>query len=135
MLFASAGSLFISQKSLAQDKGKIEVLSAKQKGETVEFSILSTTPFYVGGNMHILHICNKEFKLSKLINKDEQHIMTFFIPASEFNSLTDGENIWLTYGEPVNRTKEKKKVLEVMSKDASRTCWEVGKFKKSVLTN
>lgn len=69
------------------------------KNSTVELSILSAHPFYVGGNFFVLHIGHQKFDLSRQIDADEKSELIFLIPKSEYLKIKNGENIFLTYGE------------------------------------
>jgi hypothetical protein len=118
-----------------QNKGKAEVTKAILNGDKVELTITNSTPFYFGGNIFILHIGKKEFSLYHQGKEDGKGILTFLIPATEFAALNDGSKMWLTYGNKVRSGADKETGLDALGDQKSRSCWKLGKFNKSILTN
>jgi len=115
-------------KSQAQSKAKIEISTIKQKGETVKVTVSSSKPFIFGSNKYILHIGDKICSHYEQTKKEGKGYLAFLVPSSEYKALTNGANIYLTYGhvdEDAN--------LEALSKQNAR-CWALGTFNKVPLT-
>ncbi|MBC8048505.1 MAG: hypothetical protein H7Y00_17025, partial [Fimbriimonadaceae bacterium] len=117
--------LLLSPQLFAQNP-TVEIAEVIQKGETIEFSLSSTTQFYVGGNIYILHIGKTEFKLSKQSDEEDKSTLTFFIPLNDFNNLKNKDAIWLTYGNIVKNNSGTKEEIENICKECPRTCWCLG---------
>ena len=120
--------IFIQTNARAQSAS---ITSIKQNGERTELTVSSDKKFYVGGNTHVLHIGNKEFSLNKQINSDGKGTIIFYIPAAEFAALTEGEDVWMTYGTKFRKNSEKKDPA-VFCKKNPKVCWYLGKFTKSL---
>lgn len=129
-----AFSLFVllplSGKIFAQEKARTKIAHVKQKDETILFTLSSSRPFIFGNNRYILHIGNNDFFRNKQSKNNGKGIMTFMIPATDFNALQEGTAIYLTYGQPTTDNSE----LEELSKNSDTPCWSLGKFSKTLLT-
>jgi hypothetical protein len=115
---------------LAQEKPKTKITTVKHKGENMLFTLTSSKPFIFGSNKYYLHVGDKSFTRNEQSKSNGRGRMTFIIPTNEFNTLKDGEAIYLTYGRPSNDDMS----LEEMSKDNNTRCWSLGKFSRSLLT-
>jgi len=124
-----------SEFVFAQEKIKTEISSVEQKEQTVEFTITSSRPFYSGNNIHILHIGKKDFSLSKQYKKDKTGVITFFIPLDDFNGLTEGDDVWMSYGNKLRSDADERKDIKRFCKKNEKTCWSLGKFSKQVQTH
>ena len=118
-----------SMKVVAQERIKTKIAHVKQKKETVLFTLHSSKPFIFANNRYILHIGNNDFYRNTQFIKDGKGIMTFMIPVADFNSLQEGTDIYLTYGQPTTDNSE----LEELSKADYARCWSLGKFSKTLL--
>lgn len=118
-----------NHQKIANHKSQIHSVVKNEK--TVEFTISSTKPFYVGGNIHVLHIGDKEFRLSKQ-TKGKLNTITFFIPESDFNALTEGANVYMVYGQPFKKQPTDQEI-ELYSTQFPNSFWSFGKFTKSLL--
>jgi hypothetical protein len=128
-LFITCISIFCySGITVAQENVKIEITKVQLNNKTVEFTVTSTKPFYVGGNIHILHIGKNDFKHSK----QGKYTLTFLIPLADFNSLTEGTDVWLSYGKISVNNEVDKSTIENMCKQNSNVCWSLGKFSKQL---
>ena len=114
----------------AQHKAKTEITGAVQKEKTVEYTITSSKPFYVGGNVYVLHIGDQFFGHSRQYTNKGSGILTFLIPADEFKTLEDGKGVYLTYGHLYSDAEEN---MAELSNHEYTTCWSLGKFSKAVL--
>lgn len=124
---------FSLQSCIAQEKAKLSIGGISQKAETVEFTITADKPFQYGNNIHVLHIGKKGLSLSKERKEDGKGIITFFIPAADFNALADGTKMWLTYGQKVkNGPADKEEKLDELSGQNPK-CWKLGKLNKGIL--
>ncbi len=121
----------VSQQHQKLTKHKSQIHSVVQKNQTVEFTISSTKSFYVGGNIHILHIGDKQFRLSKQ-TKGKVNTITFLIPEGDFNNLVEGNNIYMTYGQLFNSPPNEEEAKK-LSATCPNTFWTLGKFTKSLL--
>ena len=130
LFFSIAILFFIPGSAMAQVKIKTEIASVKQQGNTVDFTITAAKPFIFGGNRYILYIGDKAFYLNKQSAREGKGTITFFIPASDFKTLTEGAGIYLTYGQFPRHGSEQGR--EELSKQSNR-CWPLGKFSRSML--
>ena len=118
--------------SLPLANQKVELGTVKLKDQTVELTLTSDQKFYVGGNIHILHIGKSKFKLSKLDSETGKKI-TFLIPQSEFNALVDGSEFWMSYGEKIKPRPVENIDTKKLCEASPNTCWYIGTFNKSIL--
>lgn len=118
--------------TFAQQKQDIYIELVKQNNNTVEFTLVANTPFYVGGNVYVLHIGDKNFHLSQQDNDDKNRgYLKFFIPLNEFAELKDGSTVYLTYGY-LDVTAEQD--VQTLYNNDPAHCWVAGKFNKTQLT-
>lgn len=106
-----------------------------QNGQRIELTVSASKPFYVGGNIHILHIGKKDFSLSKQNNSDGKGIIIFYIPVEEFNTLTEGDYIWMSYGNKFKKIPDPTSDPAKFCKKNSKKCWALGKFSKQLTGN
>lgn len=130
LLFIACISFIFSKSALAQQDASITKII--QNGQRMELTVSSSIPFYVGGNIHILHIGKKDFALSKQSNKDGKGVITFYIPVEEFNALTEGEYIWMSYGNKFDKAPDPLLDPAKFCKENPKTCWALGKFSKQL---
>ncbi len=130
LLFLASFTFIFSTSATAQSD--VKITSINQTAQRVELTISASKPFYVGGNVHILHIGKKDFALSKQANKEGKGAITFYIPLEEFNSLTEGEYIWMSYGNKFRKTPEPTSDPAKFCKKNPKTCWALGKFSKQL---
>lgn len=134
IFFITCLSIFcFSGNIAAQGAAKTEITSVRQNAETVEFTIESTKPFYVGGNVHILHIGNKDFTRSKQTKKDGKGTLTFLIPLAEWNALTDGADMWMTYGNLFKISPDQNTDIKSLCAKSPSKCWYLNKFSAGLL--
>ena len=106
-----------------------------QNGQRFELTITGEKPFYVGGNIHILHIGKQSFSLSKQLNMNGKGAIVFYISTDEFNSLNEGDYIWMSYGKKFKKTPASTEDPEKFCRKNSKTCWALGKFSKKLSEN
>lgn len=106
-----------------------------KNGERMELTISDSKPFYVGGNTHILHIGKKDFSLNKQINKDGKGTIIFYIPVEEFNALSEGDYIWMSYGNKFKKMPDPTVDPASFCKKNPKKCWALGKFSKQLTGN
>ncbi|MCX6294766.1 MAG: hypothetical protein NTX97_01660 [Bacteroidetes bacterium] len=124
-------SLIYSENFFAQSNAAISKII--QKGQRVELTITASKPFYVGGNMHILHIGNKDFTHYKQTKKNGKGILTFLIPIEDFNSLVQGDVVWMSYGNLLKENPGENINIEEMCKTNPQKLWYFGKFSAKLL--
>ena len=129
VFFTLAIIMFFTGFVSAQQKAKTDITSVKQTGEMVRFTMTSSRPFIFADNRYILYVGGKEFTRSEQTEQDEKGILTFLIPAGEFNALKDGESMYLSYGEANAEEQD----METYTKQSLK-CWSLGKFSSSLLT-
>lgn len=124
-----AGTLFNSGKAVAQSKPETKIVSVKQN-ETVDFNLVSSRCFIAGGNVYILNIGDKEFGLSKdqSCRKGKGYI-TFIVPKADFNSLKEGESMYVTYGKVFRKGQDRAEIAQQHPR-----VWDLGKFSKQLMT-
>ncbi len=115
--------------SIAQEKQKARVSQIQQKGNTVTMTVTSDGEFYIGGNVHVLHIGSKHYDLYDQDNVNGKGILKFYVPAGEFLALKNGTKMFLTYGEAGT---DNELELEAFSKDKEMRCWALGKLNKKM---
>jgi len=111
----------------AQDKQKAKISLLKQEGKTVTLTVTSNNEFYMGGNMHILHIGDMDFKLYDQDNIDGKGYLKFFIPVNDYKALKDGTKVYLSYGE---LSLEPGQNIEELCSQKFCPCWSLGKLNK-----
>ncbi len=115
---------------MAQNKATLEIGTVKQKDKMVAFTINSSHRFVVGGNTYVLHIGPAEFAHYKQSFKSGVGSLVFQVPVAAYNSLKDGNSMYLTYG----HKDESEKEMEAQSKEAQGSVWSLGKFSTKLLT-
>ncbi len=125
--------LYFSENTFAQEKAKTEITSVIQNAQTVELTIESTTPFYFGGNVHILHIGNNDFKMYKQTKNNGKGQLTYLIPISDWNTLTNGADVWVTYGNLFKTSPDQNIDIKTLCEKAPQKCWYLGKFNADLL--
>lgn len=131
-LFIAVISFIFSDIAFAQSASITKII---QNGQRMELTVSDSKPFYVGGNVHILHIGKKDFSLNKQINKDGKGAITFYIPVEEFNALTEGDYIWMSYGNKFKKKPDPTTDPAKFCKKNPKTCWALGKFSKQLTGN
>ena len=109
-------------------KPRITISTVSLKNDIVQFTLVSSKHFIVGGNIYVLTIGNKEFPHSTQDIMGDNGIITFLIPKADFDALPDGSNIYLTYGHS-GKTARHTDPLN----DHTATFWSVGIFSKALL--
>jgi len=130
IFFSLAALLFVATgQTQAQEKAITEITTVKQKGETILVTLTSSKPFIFANNRYALYIGEREFTKYDQKKENDKGILTFVIPADEYNIFRDGDNIYLSYG-TINVAETD---MEAYAKQ-SRRCWSLGKFSSSMLT-
>jgi hypothetical protein len=114
----------------AQQKGKTSITSVVKNNNEIAITISAAKPFYVGGNIHILHIGNKVFKRNEQGKINNKGIITFYIPLEDFKAITEGSVIWMSYG---SIEIDEDQNIESLCQQLPRTTWYLGKFSKKLL--
>ena len=109
------------------------ISSIKQNGKQYEITITSNKTFYVGGNTHVLHIGKKDFSLNKQINENGHGTIIFYVTEDEFNSLADGETIWMSYGNKIKQSITENIDPNTFFNKDTKNDWLLGKLNKSQL--
>ncbi len=102
-----------------------------KNGERVELTVSNSKEFYVGGDIYILHVGKKDFSLNKQNNRDGKGAITFYIPVAEFNALTEGDYVWMSYGNKFKKAPDPTIDPTTFCKK-NKKCWALGKFSKSL---
>jgi hypothetical protein len=127
-------ALFLFAPAIGQEiqKPVINIVSAKQSGQTVAFTVHSNKEFYVGGNVYILHIGNRQFAHSEQsVSEDGKGVLSFLIPATDYAQLADGAKAYVTYGQLLEE--EDSNAYATLSTQTNVRCWYVGDFSKKLL--
>lgn len=119
-------SLFAG-KALAQSDAIISKIV--KNGNRMELTVVSSKPFRIGGNTHILYIAGKEFSLNKQNNVEGKGYITFYIPVEDYNKLNDGDFAWMSYGNKFTTAPDSKADPAVFLKGIANT-WVLGTLKK-----
>lgn len=82
----------------AQVNSKATIGNIFKVGENVEFAINAPEPFYVGGNVFVLHIGQLYTDRYRQTDADAKGTLTFIIPESQYSQLKEGLSIYLSYG-------------------------------------
>lgn len=128
LLFIVCLSFVFSDIAFGQSAAITKII---QNGERFELTVSDSKNFYVGGNIYILHVGKKDFSLSKQNNRDGKGAITFYIPVAEFNSLTEGDYIWMSYGNKFKKAPDPTVDPAKFCKK-NKKCWALGKFSKSL---
>lgn len=126
--------LTIPRISFAYEKAKTKVATVKQKGNQVIFTLTSSKKFVTGGNDYILFIGNRHFEENKNLSSNGKGVMNFYLSDKDFNSLQEGDNIYLTYGHIANDEEHEGEQLEEYGKQNNKRVWPLGKFSTKMLT-
>ncbi len=127
-------ALFVFGRVNGQNVSKptIKIESAYKKGSIVYFTVQSNKDFYVGGNVYVLHIGDKQFAHSEQTSKaDGSGELSFMIPEADFSTLMDGANVYVTYGQLLDEDDDR--ALAELSKQPTTQCWSIGQFNKKLL--
>ena len=127
-LFIACISFICLDIAFAQSAAITKIIT---NGERVELTVSDSKDFYVGGNIYILHIGKKDFSLSKQNNRNGKGAITFYIPVAEFNSLTEGDYIWMSYGNKFKKAPDPTVDPAKFCKK-NKKCWALGKFAKTL---
>lgn len=133
LLFIVCFTLILSDKALAQSDAAITKII--QNGARIELTVAASQAFYVGGNVYVLHIGKKDFSLSKQNNRDGKGSITFYIPTEEFNVLTEGDYVWMSYGNKFKKAPDPSVDPATFCKKNPKKCWALGKFSKQLSGN
>jgi len=121
----------VSDLAIAQQKAVTSIASVRAQGSFVNITLTSSKPFIFANNRYILHIANKEFYSSRQsFDKNGIGSMIFMVPDADFNALSEGADIYLTYGKVSVDGKD----MDAMSKAEFAPFWSLGKFSKTLLT-
>jgi hypothetical protein len=82
----------------AQVNSKATIGNVVRIGQNVEFTINAPEPFYVGGNVFVLHIGQFYTDRYRQTDVDGKGTLTFIIPDSQYSQLKEGLSIYLSYG-------------------------------------
>jgi hypothetical protein len=132
LLLASAVLFCCIGQGLAQPMPSAKISAVAQVSQTVEFSVMADEPFYFGGNRHVLYIGSRPFTIARQSDADGKGLLTFLIPAGEFNVLPEGGKIYLSYGE-IGNMDESGSPADEMASSMPKTCKYLGVFTKKML--
>lgn len=122
--------IMLSNSNLsAQEKAKTEITSVKQKDQTILFTLTSSKPLIFADNRYVLYIGKNAFVRSEVPGVENNRTISFFITEQEFNSLSEGANIYFSYGDIDVESRD----MDVYSNESIK-CWNMGKFAKALLT-
>jgi hypothetical protein len=133
LIFTCLSMFYFSTKIVAQENAKTTITSVKQNEQMIEFTIEASKPFYYGGNVHILHIGNKDFAHSKQTKNDNKGILTFLIPVADWNALTDGADVWMSYGNLFKTSPDEQTDIKSLCEKSPQKCWYLNKFSAGLL--
>ncbi len=129
-LIVGAVLIVLSNGNLsAQEKAKTEITSFKQKDHTILFTLTSSKPLIFADNRYVLYIGKTAFVRSEVPGVENNRTISFLITEQEFNSLSEGANMYFSYGD-----------LDIDNMDiesyaaGSIKCWSMGKFSSALLT-
>jgi len=117
--------LFSCPNLFAQATQGTFVLEAIQKGEQVELTISSDKPFYVGGNVHVLHIGKSTYAHTRQSKGGAKYFMTFLIPHIDYLLFSESDAVWMTYGNPATGEKMD---IKALAKEFPGIFWDLGNF-------
>jgi hypothetical protein len=116
----------------AQAVPHARISTVVQKSQTIEFTIESSEAFYVGGNVFLLQIGQTIFHKYNQTDVDGKGKLTYLIPMVDFAKLSDGEAMYITYGElfaPNASTQE----MQTICIDNPNTAKYLGVFNSKLL--
>jgi hypothetical protein len=123
--------IFLISCLISAASAQTSITSIKTNGDKTEVTVSSSKKFYVGGNIHVLHIGQKEFSVNRQMNTESSGVIIFYIPTAEFDALPLGENVFMTYGNKYRKNTDPKDIEEMCRKNPN-VCWYLGKFKKTI---
>ena len=130
LFFSLAMLVSFTGSAIAQEKARTKIAHVRQKEQLVLFTLTSSKPFIFGSNKYYLYIGDHEFTRNEQSKSNGKGRMTFLIPTDDFNKLTDGASIYLTYG---RLTSDGGMSMAEMSRENFVQCWSLGKFSKTML--
>lgn len=122
-LFACVGSKSTETPPVESAKEVVKFEGAENVGDKIHVNLSSDEPFRVGGNEYWLTIGESSFFLSLQDLKPTGYHLAFLLSPEEYNSLRDGDPMYLTYGEYM---KGDEKIPN------NKSFWDLGTFKKSL---
>lgn len=125
--------MLCSLQVFAQAIPKSEIGKVKMVGQDLIFTVQSPEAFYVGGNVHVLHIGSLGFSLSEQSDKEgKDGKLDFIIPKDAIHSFTEGDKIYLTYGEVFDgQTSDEE--IDRICKSQPNTCLFLGSYSNTLL--
>lgn len=100
------------QKVEAQIPASTVIGSVLTQANEVEFVVTASEPFYVGSNVFMLHIGAKKYDRYRQTDVDGKGALVFLIPKNEFQAMTKGSAIYLSYGEFWSEEAEGDEILD-----------------------
>lgn len=128
LLSALALVFLFAVPARAQLNAKMEIATVHQKDNVVQFTITSDKPFRMGGNAYVLHIGEEIFFHYRQYKTKSKGRIVFYIPSADFDRLTEGNAIYLTYGQMSATEDDELKELYDHHK-----AWSFGSFSSSLL--
>ena len=119
--------LFTIFSVVGREKQKVTVSYATGTGKPIIVILSSPTPFIRGSNIYVLHIGNRCYSHGKQSKSGGKGSISYKIPATDYNLLNDGTQMYLTYGQLDNTNPAS---LEKLANESAFPCWELGLFKK-----
>ena len=106
--------------------GTASITNIQRKGEMVEITITASEHLTAGANPYVLHIDDQIFMRSQEPKNGEGRALTFYIPTTQYNELTNGSEVTLVYGYHYENTT----TANTEGKEYIGRHWQLGKLNK-----
>ncbi len=124
--------LLLTLPAVGQPNKEPKINYKKKKGK-VEVNVSSEVAFYCGDNIHILHIGDKEYSLSQQVIDENGGQIIFFLDEGETVEITEGEEVWMSYGDMLKPGAVAKTNIQEFCELNSTNCWYFGKYYKNLI--
>jgi hypothetical protein len=104
------------------------VRSVRAVDSTVEIELETSRDFEIRNDLIVLRIGDKEFSRSKSPKNGSLKRLIFMVPAAEFEQLTDGEQMTVSF-----RSQNARGDVSATGGRAAGPRWDFGKLNKSML--
>lgn len=121
----------VTFNSFAQRAQHVSLTEMHRQNDRIAVTLTSPEGFYVGGNVHVLYIGDKQFDIYDQGNDEQgEGKLIYYIPEQDFKKLKSGDRMYLSYGTVTFKSEEE--FDGFVAADPERH-WKLGTLDKSML--
>lgn len=125
-LLLTSFCVLISVQLIAQSKAQIQFIA--NSGDKVNITIKTDQKIIVGNNRYYLFIGDQKFYISQQLDK---YTIRFTLTTKEFEELSSGDQVYMSYGILLEKKNPTKKQLEKVAQASPKTFFYLGELDKS----